>query len=92
MAKNRLQFQKGLIFDFFLARSLRHLGIAYNAVWRLKYKLMQAMKERADARPLSDFVQIDDVYWGGEWRGEKRSRGAPNKIPFVAAVAINGAG
>ena len=26
----------------------RELGISYNATWRLKHKLMQAMKERDD--------------------------------------------
>ena len=43
----------------------RHLGISYNATWRLKHKLMQAMKERDDKQPLEGFIQIDDVYWGG---------------------------
>lgn len=32
---------------------------------------MQAMKERDAQTPLSGFVQIDDVYWGGEQRGGK---------------------
>ncbi len=26
---------------------------------------MQAMKERDDEIPLSEYVQIDDAYWGG---------------------------
>ena len=70
----------------------RQLGISYNATWRLKHKLMQAMKERDDTRPLTGIVQLDDAYWGGERRGGKRGRGAPNKIPFVAAVATTEAG
>lgn len=70
----------------------RHLGLSYNTAWRLKHKLMQAMKERDDRRPLAGWVQLDDVYWGGERRGGKRGRGAPNKVPFVAAVAVNDAG
>jgi ISXO2-like transposase domain len=32
------------------------------------------------------------VYWGGERRGGKRGRGAANKVPFVAAVSLNGDG
>ena len=66
---------------------MRQLGISYNAAWRLKHKLMQVMKERDDQRPLVGIIQLDDVYWGGERHGGKRGRGAPNKIPFVAAVA-----
>ncbi len=31
----------------------RQLGISYNAAWRMKHKLMQAMKERDDETPLS---------------------------------------
>jgi len=66
----------------------RLLGISYNATWRVKQKLMQAMKERDDEEPLSEYVQIDDAYWGGVRRGV-RGRGAKGKRPFVAAVSIN---
>ena len=67
----------------------RQLGISYNAAWRLKHKLMQVMKERDDSKPLSGYIQIDDVYWGGERHGGKRGRGASGKTPFVAAVQTN---
>ena len=46
------------------------------------------MKERDDELPLSGFIQLDDAYWGGVKKG-KRGRGARNKSPFVAAVAMN---
>ncbi|CED61668.1 transposase, IS1595 family [Moritella viscosa] len=69
----------------------RLLGISYNATWRLKQKLMQAMKERDDEIPLVDYVQIDDAYWGGVRRGV-RGRGAKGKRPFIAAVSINDEG
>ena len=35
--------------------------LAYNAAWRVKQKLMQAMKERDDEIPLGDYVQIDVI-------------------------------
>ena len=70
----------------------RPLGISYNAAWRLKYKRMQAMKERDDSQPLSGNVQMDDVYVGGERPGGKRGRGAAGKTPVVTAVQINGDG
>jgi len=60
----------------------RELGISYNAAWRLKHKLLQAMKERDDSQPLRGYVQLDDAYMGGERRGGKRGRGAPGKTPF----------
>jgi len=41
---------------------------------------------------LRGIVQLDDVYWGGERRGDKPGRGSPNKVPFPAAVATNGEG
>ena len=50
---------------------------------------MQVMKERDDSRPLKNYVQIDDAYWGGEKHGGKRGLGSENKHPFVAAVQTN---
>lgn len=66
----------------------RQLGISYNAAWRLKHKLMKAMKERDDEKPLGGFIQLDDAYWGGAQHGP-RGRGAKGKCPFVAAVSMN---
>lgn len=67
----------------------RHLGISYNATWRLKHKLMQAMKENDDKQPLENIVQLDDAYWGGKDKGGKRGRGSKKKTPFVAAIQMN---
>ena len=67
----------------------RQLGVSYNTAWAVKQKVMQAMKERDDSKPLAGFVQIDDVYWGGRQTGGKRGRGSSNKKAFVAAVEIN---
>jgi transposase-like protein len=67
----------------------RQLGISYNTAWSVRHKLLQAMKEYEDKRPIQGIIQLDDVYWGGEHRGGKRGRGSENKTPFVAAVALN---
>ncbi len=64
----------------------RHLGISYQAAWRMKHKLMKVMQEREGTKQLSGFIEIDDAYLGGERTGCKRGRGADGKIPFVAAV------
>ena len=61
----------------------RHLGISYNAAWRMRHKLMQVMMERDRVHPLGGSVQLDDAYLGGERSGGKRGRGAPGKTPFV---------
>ena len=47
-------------------------------------KIMQAMMEREDEKPLAGLVQVDDVYLGGVREG-RRGRGAEGKTPFVAA-------
>lgn len=44
---------------------------------------MQAMKERDDEQCLSEIIQLDDAYWGGERHGGKRGRGASGKIPLL---------
>jgi transposase-like protein len=67
----------------------RQLGVSYNTAWKIKHKIMHVMKEHDDTKPLEGFIQIDDVYWGGEQHGGKRGRGSDNKTPFVAAVALN---
>ena len=67
----------------------RQLGVSYVTAWSIKHKLMQVMKERDDSQPLVGIIQMDDAYWGGERRGGKRGRGAPHKVPFVAAVATD---
>jgi hypothetical protein len=70
---------------------MRQIGVSYNTAWSLKHKIMQAMKERDDRKPLTGLIQLGDVYWGGEHRGGKCGRGSENKKPFVAAVALNDA-
>lgn len=67
----------------------RQLGVNYGTAWSVKHKLMQVMKERDDSQPLAGIIQMDDSYWGGERHGGKRGRGAPHKVPFVAAVSTN---
>ncbi|MFA0810586.1 IS1595 family transposase [Microbulbifer epialgicus] len=64
----------------------RHLGISYNAAWRMKQKLMQVMMERDHQYKLSGFVELDEAYLGGERTGCKPGRGVKGKTPFVAAV------
>ena len=64
----------------------RHLGVCYRTAWLVKHKLMLAMAHRESTRTLSDVVQIDDAFLGGERTGGKRGRGSENKVPFIAAV------
>ena len=47
---------------------------------------MAVMARREGSEPLSGRVEMDDACPGGVRSGGKRGRGAPGKIPFVAAV------
>ncbi len=62
---------------------MRKIGVSYNAVWRMKHKIMQTTMEREDEKPLAGQVEVDDVDLGGV-RESKRRRGAEGKMPFVA--------
>ena len=68
----------------------RHLGISYNAAWR-----MQTQADAGDdgARPCAPARRVDPartmpISVASE-AGAKRGRGAPGKTPFVAAVETN---
>ena len=67
----------------------RLIGISYRAAWRLKHKLMQVMYEREQSTVLSERIEVDDAYLGGELPGGKVGRGSENKVPFIAAVQTN---
>lgn len=64
----------------------RVLGVCYRTAWRLKHKLMQAMQTRETNRHLTQRVEVDDAYLGGEKIGGKRGRGSENKVPLMVAV------
>lgn len=67
----------------------RRIGVSYRTAWRIRHKLMQAMWERERSTRLSDRVELDDAYLGGERSGGKTGRGSENKVPFLAAVETN---
>ena len=67
----------------------RQLGVSYPTAWLVHHKIMCAMAEREDAHQLTNVVQMDDAYLGGELSGGTAGRGSENKVPFVAAVSIN---
>jgi len=65
----------------------RQLGVSYPTAWSVKHKLLQVMLERDAKRQLTGVIEIDDVYWGGEYHGGTPGRGSPNKTPIVAALS-----
>ena len=67
----------------------RHLGISYNAAWRMRHKLMQVIVERDREHPLSGSFELDDAYLGVQRSAGKRGRGAPDKTRFIAAIETN---
>jgi transposase-like protein len=67
----------------------RQLGVSYPTAWLLHHKIMSAMAQRENAWQLSNVVQLDDAYLGGELSGGTPGRGSENKVPFVAAISLN---
>lgn len=70
----------------------RQLGVSYPTAWLLQQKISRAMAAQEQTHRLGGQVQIDDTYLGGKRAGGKAGRGSENKVPMVAAVAINEAG
>lgn len=66
----------------------RHLGVSYSTAWRVKHKLLEAMRQREARRLLQGVVVADDAVLGGVHHG-KPGRGSENKAPFVAAVELD---
>ena len=66
----------------------RHLGVAYSSAWRVKHKLLEAMRQRESRRLLHGVVFADDAVLGGVHAG-KPGRGSENKAPFMAAVELD---
>jgi len=69
----------------------RHLGVAYSTAWRVKHKLLEAMRQRESRRLLGGVVFADDAVLGGVQAG-KPGRGSENKAPFMAAVELDDEG
>ena len=69
----------------------RHLGVSYSTAWRVKHKLLEAMRQRETRRLLTGLVFADDAVLGGAHAG-KRGRGSENKSPFMAAVELDANG
>ena len=67
----------------------RDLGVSYPTAWLIHHKLMQALVEREAGYVLCGEVQVDDAYLGGELNDGTAGRGSENKVPFVAAVALD---
>jgi transposase-like protein len=69
----------------------RHLGVSYSTAWRVKHKLLEAMRQRETLRLLTGVVFADDAVLGGAHAG-KPGRGSENKSPFMAAVELTDEG
>ena len=70
----------------------RRLGVTQTAAWVVKHKLAQVMLERDADMQLTERVELDDAYLGGERPGGKRGRGSPGKTSFLAAVETSNEG
>jgi transposase-like protein len=64
----------------------RRLGVMQTTAWKIKTKLVEAMRLVSDSERLDGRVEMDDAYLGGERTGGRRGRGSPGKKPIVVAV------
>ncbi|MBZ0210508.1 MAG: IS1595 family transposase [Hyphomicrobium sp.] len=64
----------------------RRLGVMQTTAWKIKTKLVEAMRLVSDSERLDGRVEMDDAYLGGERSGGKTGRGSPGKKPIVVAV------
>ena len=65
------------------------IGVHYATAWLMIHKIRRAMKDRDALYKLSNFIEMDDSYFGGSTSG-KRGRGAANKSAVVVAVERHG--
>ena len=65
------------------------IGVHYATAWLMIHKIRRAMKDRDTLYKLSNFIEMDDSYFGGSFSG-KRGRGAANKSAVVVAVERHG--
>ena len=62
------------------------LGVMQATAWKIKTKLVEAMRLVSMSERLDGRVEMDDAYLGGERSGGKTGRGSPGKKPIVVAV------
>jgi transposase-like protein len=70
----------------------RQLGVSYPTAWLLHQRINRAMGQQDSTHLLGGTIELDDAYLGGERAGGKPGRGSENKVPFVAAVSVDGKG
>lgn len=66
----------------------RHLGVTYKTAWRMHKQIRLLMQPDSDM--LSGTVEMDETYWGGRRRGQKRGRGTGHKVPVFGMVERGG--
>jgi hypothetical protein len=64
----------------------RRLGAMQTTAWKIKTKLVEAMRLVSTSEQLDGREEMDDAYLGGERSGGKIGRGSPGKKPIVVAV------
>jgi hypothetical protein len=50
---------------------LRQIGVSYPTSWKIKHKLMEAMKDRDGQYFFGGIIHVDDAYFRGELNGAK---------------------
>ena len=70
----------------------RPLGVSYPTAWWLHHRINRATAQQDSPYRLNGAVQLNDPTSQVSARGGKARRGSENKVPFVAAVPVDGDG
>jgi hypothetical protein len=65
------------------------IGVHYETAWLMIHKISHAIENSDSFYKLTNFIKMDESYFGGYFSG-KRGRGAANKSTVVVAVKNRG--
>lgn len=72
-------------------RLSRQLGLNYPTVWLMLQKLRIAMSKRDENLTLAGYIELDEAFFGGRYRGKgKRLAPSHNKMQVVVMVEAEG--
>src|SRR6202521_11173 len=65
----------------------RELALRYDTAWLMAHKLRHVLSERPEY-PLEGLIEIDESYYGGRGKPERRGRGLTDPNKSLMAIAV----
>lgn len=66
----------------------KDIEVAYNTSWLMLQKIRLAMGNRDACYKLGGFIELDDAYFGGPTKGDKRGRGT-DKVKVIVGLSLD---